>query len=692
MLRLIKLSFIISLLIILMFPVTANALSGADWRAGNIISDSTFYNNGDMSAVAIQNFLNSKLSSCDTWGTKSYSGNQTRAQYATSRGYPPPYTCLKDYSQNGKSSAQIIKEASDAHQISPRILLVLLQKEQSLVTDDWPWSVQYRSATGYGCPDTAPCDAQYYGFTNQVNKAAWQFRRYATNPGSYRYKPFQSNYIQYNPNTACGGTNVYVENYATAGLYNYTPYQPNPSALANLYGIGDSCGAYGNRNFWRLFSDWFGNPQQSNYECDSKHSSVKCVWSLTNSAGGQLLTVSSTERDNAINKYHWRYEGIALYASSTQKTATIPVYRLQGGGRYYFTANTAERNALLNSPGWTDEGIGFFAYPSTTSANASKTVDKLYNTSSGQYYWTADSARMQLLQQNGYTTQTPNFRGLSKIGNITPASSSRNNIYELRNLTNGFLYTTSLSEAENAVSMGFSFVDTLTSSPISNIGSPVYRLRGARGWLFTTNPNERNYAISRYGYSDEGIGFYMDGFSGRIYRLTNVDSSTFKYTGSIGNLMNIVNTSGWKYDGTLYNLNTPLLPVFRFLSAYNGRHFYTIDINEATNISNKGWDYEAVAFYASTSQGQPVYRLRFSNKYLYTVSENEKNNAISKYKYSYEGVVYYVSISPTDTPVYRLQGGNDEYFYTSSVIERDSAIRHYRYRSEGVGFYLPTGN
>ncbi len=259
MLRLIKTGLLIGFVAILTVPATTYAVTGSNWRAGNIIDDDIFYNNNDMSIADIQNFLNSKVSTCDTWGTQIYSGSQTRAQYGTSRGYPPPYTCLKDYSQNGKSSAQIIKEAADANNVSTRALIVLLQKEQSLVTDDWPWSIQYRSATGYGCPDTAPCDAQYYGFYNQVNKAAWQFRRYATVPNSYRYKPFQNNYIQYNPNAGCGGTNVFIENYATAGLYNYTPYQPNASALVNLFGEGDACGAYGNRNFWRLFNDWFSS-------------------------------------------------------------------------------------------------------------------------------------------------------------------------------------------------------------------------------------------------------------------------------------------------------------------------------------------------------------------------------------------------------------------------------------------------
>lgn len=257
---------------------SAAALSGSDWRAGNIMSDLVFFNNASMDANQIQYFLESRLPSCDTWGQKMYTSTLTRAQYGASKGVPAPYVCLKDYKENptthennlktagnvvgGLTAAQIIKQAADTYKINPKVLIVLLQKEQSLVTDDWPWPIQYRSATGYGCPDTAPCDTEYYGFYNQVMNAAAAFRRYATYPESYRYKANQNNVILYNPNTSCGSSQVYIENQATAGLYVYTPYQPNQAALNNLYGIGDSCSAYGNRNFWRMFTDWFGSTQQ----------------------------------------------------------------------------------------------------------------------------------------------------------------------------------------------------------------------------------------------------------------------------------------------------------------------------------------------------------------------------------------------------------------------------------------------
>jgi hypothetical protein len=58
----------------------------------------------------------------------------------------------------------------------------------------------------------------------------------------------------------CGSKVFQLKSQASAALYYYTPYTPNDVALKNLYGTGDTCSAYGNRNFWRFYSDWFGSP------------------------------------------------------------------------------------------------------------------------------------------------------------------------------------------------------------------------------------------------------------------------------------------------------------------------------------------------------------------------------------------------------------------------------------------------
>jgi hypothetical protein len=263
----------------LTFSHKASSLTGSNFNPGRIIDDIIFFNSGYMTVPDIQNFLNAKVPTCDTWGTQPISAGSstTRAQWAAANGKPaPPYTCLKDYSQTvsakaadsycpgsisagTKSAAQIIKEVGLACNVNPQALLVLLQKEQALITDDWPWPRQYEAATGFGCPDTAACDPDFAGFYNQVYYGARQYQRYAKQSQLFNYRAGTTSFVAYNPNSGCGGTNVFIQNQATAGLYNYTPYQPNAAALNNLYGTGDGCSAYGNRNFWRMFNDWFGS-------------------------------------------------------------------------------------------------------------------------------------------------------------------------------------------------------------------------------------------------------------------------------------------------------------------------------------------------------------------------------------------------------------------------------------------------
>ncbi|UZJ24548.1 hypothetical protein RHODO2019_15695 [Rhodococcus antarcticus] len=240
----------------------ATALTGSQWNAGSIISDSVFYDFGTMNADQVQGFLNDKGSGC-----RAANGLACLKDYVQ---VPPSRTaenglCAGYTASAAESAASMVVNVARSCRINPRSLLVLLEKESSLVTRTTPSTTAYRSATGYGCPDTAACDATYYGFFNQVYMAARQFKVYATNPTRYGYQAGRVNSILYNPNTGCGSGSVYIANQATAGLYTYTPYQPNGAALADLYGPGDSCSAYGNRNFWRIFSDWFGDTQTGSY-------------------------------------------------------------------------------------------------------------------------------------------------------------------------------------------------------------------------------------------------------------------------------------------------------------------------------------------------------------------------------------------------------------------------------------------
>ena len=241
-------------------PALAPAADIGQFNPGNIISDAVFFDGHGMSADDIRRFIELKGISCQ----------------AGSDGTP----CLRDFRQDtttraadqycaayqgaaGETAAVILAKVAQACRINPRALLVILQKEQGLLTRSGTglYASRYQKAMGYACPDTAPCDVQYYGFQNQVYSAARRFQVYAANPTSYGYRAGRTSNVLYNPATSCGSTPLYIQNQATAGLYIYTPYQPNAAALAAGYGTGDGCSAYGNRNFWLYYTDWFGSTQ-----------------------------------------------------------------------------------------------------------------------------------------------------------------------------------------------------------------------------------------------------------------------------------------------------------------------------------------------------------------------------------------------------------------------------------------------
>ena len=249
-----------AILLSVLVPLTAaappaRAADASTFDPGNIISNETFFNSAAMTADQIQAFLNQKVVNCI--GANSQPCLKNFSQSTPSRAAT---SSCSAYQGANESAASIIAKVANACGINPQVLIVTLQKERGLITKQSPTSGDYQISMGYGCPDTAPCDTDYYGFFNQVYNAASQFQRYTKNPTAWGYQAGRYNTIQFSPNAACGSSQVYIRNQATANLYIYTPYQPNASAMAHLYADGDACSAYGNRNFWAYFTDWFGNP------------------------------------------------------------------------------------------------------------------------------------------------------------------------------------------------------------------------------------------------------------------------------------------------------------------------------------------------------------------------------------------------------------------------------------------------
>ncbi len=295
----------------------AAALNGSDFNPGHILDDVIFTNNIDLSSPSIQTFLNSQMPDCDVNGTQSITyyfnpnngqvslssfsgGSQTTTSRATYGQHydwynktnvaAAPYVCLANYVETpstgannlqnpslavsgGESAAQIIYFAAQQYQINPEVIITTLQKEQALVTDDWPWTNEFTEAMGFNCPDSSGCSG-YTGFYQQVNAAAAQYRNYLNNPNNFN-SVVGSDRVAYSP--SCGGPTINIQNQATAALYDYTPYQPdsnvlnstNPTGSGNGPGntvSGDGCAAYGNRNFWWYFNTWFGSTYANGYQ------------------------------------------------------------------------------------------------------------------------------------------------------------------------------------------------------------------------------------------------------------------------------------------------------------------------------------------------------------------------------------------------------------------------------------------
>ena len=281
-----------------------HAYDFSNFNPGNIISDGVMSNANAMSVEEIQRFLTSKNACKDTniAKAKSYPG----LRYHIENGH---FVCLSEetfeYNGQKQTAAQVIYDAARDFQINPQVLIVLLEKEQGLITDTWPNHIQYRSATGFGCPDTAECDSKYYGFRNQVRNAASMFRSVLS--GGWTNYPVGKNYVQYHPNPNCGGSVINIENRATSALYRYTPYQPNVGALANYPGTS-YCGAYGNRNFYVTFRQWFGSPNLFVLG-DMNH-----YWQTHGGSAGEIGPVMENEYcDHSVPKCFQTFQNGRIY-------------------------------------------------------------------------------------------------------------------------------------------------------------------------------------------------------------------------------------------------------------------------------------------------------------------------------------------------------------------------------------------
>ena len=226
------------------------------FNAARIIDDEVFYDSQAMTREEIAAFLTRVNAGCQPGsdGTECLAG----ATFSVPARQASTFCPGGIEAASGASAADVIWEVSQACDINPQVLLVLIHKEQGLLTASGASlsARDYEAAAGYACPDHGACDPQWAGFPSQLYGAASQFHRYRLDPGGYDVVAQRPTRIAYSPDAQCGSGEVTVANQATAGLYNYTPFQPNEAAAHG----GDQCTSWGNWNFYGYFKTLFGAP------------------------------------------------------------------------------------------------------------------------------------------------------------------------------------------------------------------------------------------------------------------------------------------------------------------------------------------------------------------------------------------------------------------------------------------------
>jgi len=292
------------------FSSTEATAASDSFDAGNIISDGQFFDANAMSQAEIQSFLSRMVGGCQNDQCLDVLRVSTTSRAANDQ-------CSAYSGASSEPVSAILYKVQAACGVSARVLLVTLQKEQSLVTSRAPSISTLERAMGYYCPDdpTRPgwCHPDYAGLYNQVYNAARQFQRYGT--GTFTWYPVgRVSAIQYHPDAECGSKNVLIANRATAALYYYTPYTPDAAALANMNGVGGDCSSYGNRNFWRFYTNWFG----------STHAPAIS----SNDFGAGIVA-----RDSAGALWYYQGNGVGGFRGRTQLSADMSGYRnVQGAG------------------------------------------------------------------------------------------------------------------------------------------------------------------------------------------------------------------------------------------------------------------------------------------------------------------------------------------------------------------------
>lgn len=328
---------------------------------------------------------------------------------------------FQDLDGKPKSAPALIYNAARNYQINPKVLLVTLQKEQSLVDNPSPTQKNYDWATGWavcdGCSLTDSKVAKYKGFASQIDGSAggyrWYMDQFASNANTWLIWPKKTKTID--------NEKVTPENEATAALYNYTPH------------------LHGNENFFKLWNKWFtiAYPDGSLLQAESEAG----VWLIqsgkrrpfysrsalyANYDPNKILIVSKTD----IEKYP-QGTPIKFANYSLLRSPAGTIYLLVDGAKRGIASMEVFKTIGFNLEEVVDvDEVDLREYPeieSITMQSAYPTGALLQNKKTGGVYYVQNGAKAGLIDRS---IMNINYKGwlitpvapeeLAKYPNLTP--------------------------------------------------------------------------------------------------------------------------------------------------------------------------------------------------------------------------------------------------------------------------------
>jgi len=341
-----RLAVVAALVVVALLGVVASA-SAAAFDPQNVISDDNMRGYNSMSENEIQAFLEAQpgpLKSLVTTAAPEAGGGMLKA-------------------------STIIWRACQDHKISPKVMLTMLQKEQSLLTRTTLATNTLSRAIGAGCPNG--WTNTYPGFGRQMWNGARMLSSYGE--GNKSFPTYTSGMSKTIYKHAVYGTKIIPRNLATFKLYVYNPSVP------------------GNTNFFTIYSRYFGSPLAS--------PRMKTVYRFRGKQNGTYLYTTSVAEWHKLRQgsyaKRWTYEGAKFSVdTSVPANQTIPVYRFRHlkTGKQSYTISSAKLKQRTSKAG---------------------TIYKFMNRKTGAYFLTHSAAAKDSLRKGAANKKKWRYEGVA---------------------------------------------------------------------------------------------------------------------------------------------------------------------------------------------------------------------------------------------------------------------------------------